>query len=328
MDGPYPLTIAYIHHSLHDFSPTLLTTSPHFIYFQIISLNMSKQGAIYSYNVYNSSREEALISLADMDDLPPAFTIVGDFNLHSPSWDTVLKPFSLSLLHRLHDVMAKLNISLTSNPNIYTWFPPTNSTSCPSVIDLVWTDPIQPTPVVSVLSSPSNSFNSDHVVLYFSTSTKFFKPEPSLSIPVRLDEEESFITSLIHIISELHNLSDYVSQDHIQCEVSAMFNSIQQDFHHLAKKKCHTPHSVPWWNASCSAALANMHCEHNPHTYKTFKSSVHTACNKCFLLWVSTSASNHKLWDITVLTCPCPLPLFIMMCKLDSSTMSSKSEFW
>lgn len=71
-----------------------------------------------------------------------------------------------------------------------------------------------------------------------------------------------------------------------------------------------------------------MHRERNPTSYKLFKSSVRAACNKSFHSWVSASASNHRPWDLTVLTRPRTLPSFIMMRKLDGSPMSSKTEFW
>lgn len=228
--GPYPMVLTYIHRSLRAFAPTLFSTPTRSLYYSIISLNTSKQGCIYLYNIYNSSHEEALLELSNFDSPPPAFTIVGDFNLHSPNWDTSSKPSPMSSLHQLHDVMVRLNVSLASTPDVLTWFPPANSTHRPSVIDLAWTDTSRPTPRIDVLTNPGVTFNSDHATLSFTLSTKFYTPDPSLSIPVTSEEHDLFINELTHLISDLPSLYDYASRDHLQCEVTLLFDGIRTAF--------------------------------------------------------------------------------------------------
>lgn len=326
--GPYPMVVTYVHRSLRAFSPTLLPSPTRSLYHQIISIRTSKQGDIHMYNIYNSTREEALIELDAQQDLPPAFSVVGDFNLHSHSWDLTSRPSPLASLHRLHDVMAKLNVALASTPNVPTWFPPASSLSSPSTLDLVWTDPSRPLPSVSVLISPTDSFNSDHALLSFQLSTKFFKPDPSLTIPVDSDEEEAFITDITTLISDLPSLNGYASCAHLQREVTCLFNGIAASFKKLARPKITTPHSVPWWDSLCAHTLAEMHRERNPHTYRAWKAAVKNAKNKSFSSWVSASANAHRPWDLTILSKPRPLPSFLMMRKLDGSTMASKTEFW
>lgn len=121
--SPYPRVLAYAHRSLTILSPAIHVLNHPSPYVQVVSLALSTRATRYFYNIYNSQRLEALITLENEDALPPAHVVLGDFNLHCVNWDTKSTPSPKHLIHRLHDMMTNLNVSLASTPNVCTWFP-------------------------------------------------------------------------------------------------------------------------------------------------------------------------------------------------------------
>lgn len=327
VDGAHPKTITYVHRTLTSLSPALYTTTHHSPYYQIISLNKSSRSTVYFYNVYNSARSEALDCIDAIDNPPPAMAVVGDFNTHSPSWDSNSHPSPTHRIHRLHESLSRLHVSLASTPNIPTWFPRETSNASPSVIDLAWTDINSVTPNVEVLTGIENSFNSDHAPIHFTIQLRSLH-SPALHIPINSDEDAEFFKTLSHSISQLPDLEGYASRSHLQREVSELFDVLHAAFHRLAKAKKHTPHDVPWWNDECSNALKAMKLDRRAH-YRNFKNAVKRAKNSHFRSnFVEKAAHNNRPWDLTVLTKPRSLPTFIMMKKLDGSPMTNKTEFW
>lgn len=205
-----PSVSIYTHHSLSPSSPSLFMmplSEPSIV---VILLQRAGKQPIYFYNIYNNQAGDALTWLHNTPDLPPAWALAGDFNLHSLVWDENSKLSSHTKISQLQHITNALEVRLVSTPNVGTWRSDSNL-SRETVIDLIWTTESLNPPYVDM--SFENVGSSDHAILSAAINNKSPPIVGNKSLKPKSEENESFSTFTMEAILQLPN--SYTSQKDI-----------------------------------------------------------------------------------------------------------------
>ena len=200
-------------------------------------------------NVYNrlGAKNAAVLSFIQALPMTSDIAIVeGDFNLHSPLWDTGVTRGSPTAL-ALYSALSEAGMNLMNDEFLPTW---TNRRGSESVIDLLFVSDrlLGVEPFIEV--SLDNRGHSDHAVISCLFGSQL--PWPGRPyIPKDSEEEDEFCFFLGSVLAALPNLGDPLN---VEDTGQGLMTLIDEKWNSLAKTPITSrPHGTSWWNDQCQA---------------------------------------------------------------------------
>ena len=255
-------------------------------------------------NVYNRpARANAAVQslLKILPTLPNVAVVQGDFNLHSPLWDTGIQRGSNATL-QLYSEMSDLGLNLLNNNNEPTW---TNGRGSESVLDLLFISdrlcPLDP----FVEMSMDNRGRSDHALISCLFGTQL--PQPGTPYIAKDSEEEDelcfFIGSLLAALPDLGtNINVEDTCKYVSDQISEKWNS-------LAKTPITSrPHGTSWWSGECQAYRDAYNLNRTKENFKAYNAVTRKARTAFFEAKIAVMTAIKKPWEGVRWTRPRPPP--------------------
>ncbi|KAF8633858.1 hypothetical protein AX14_010704, partial [Amanita brunnescens Koide BX004] len=200
-------------------------------------------------NVYNrpGARNAAVSSFLHALPLISDLAVVkGDFNLHSPLWDSAITKGSPTALS-LYTSLSEAGMNLMNDESQPTW---TNRRGSKSVIDLLFVSDrlLNLEPLVEV--SLDDRGRSDHAIIACLFGSQLARPG-RLYIPKDSEEEDEFCLFLGSILAAIPDLGDTLD---VENTGQGLMTLIDEKWSSLSKTPITSrPHGASWWNDQCHA---------------------------------------------------------------------------
>ena len=255
-------------------------------------------------NVYNrpGARNTAVMSF--MQTLP-AFTdlavVEGDFNLHSPLWDSAVSK-GLPVALALYESLSEAGLNLMNDEYHPTW---TNGRGSESVIDLLFVNDclLNCEPLVEV--SLDGRGRSDHAVLSCLFSSQLARPGRPY-IAKDSEEEDEFCFFLGSALASIPDLMSMLNVEDVCRKLSAL---IAEKWESLAKTPITSrPHGTSWWNDQCQAYRDAYDLNRSKENLKAYNAITRKARSAFFEEKIAIMMAIKKPWEGVRWTRPRPPP--------------------
>ena len=255
-------------------------------------------------NVYNrpGTRNAAVASF--MQALP-SFTdlavVEGDFNLHSPMWDSNVTKGSPTAL-QLYLSLSDAGLNLMNDDYQPTW---TNRRGSESVIDLLFVNDrlLSCEPLVEV--SLDGRGRSDHAILSCLFGSQLAKPGKPY-IAKDSEEEDEYCFFLGSALASLPNLMATMSIEDTCQQLSAI---LTDKWESLAKTPITSrPHGTSWWNDQCQAYKDAYDLNRTKENLKAYNAVTRKARTAFFEDKIAVMTVIKKPWEGVRWTRPRPPP--------------------
>ncbi|KAF8660927.1 hypothetical protein AX14_007307 [Amanita brunnescens Koide BX004] len=254
----------------------------------------------------------------------PSFTdlavVEGDFNLHSPIWDSnVIKgsPTALALYANL----SEAGLNLMNDEFHPTW---TNRRGSESVIDLLFVSDriIGGEPVVEV--SLDTRGRSDHAILTCLFGSQISRPGKPY-IAKESEEEEEFCFFLGSALASLQGLMTTMSVEDTCFQLSTL---ITEKWDSLAKTPLTSrPHGTSWWNDQCQAYKDAYDISRTKEDLKAYNAVTRKARTAFFEEKIAVMTAIKKPWEGVRWTRPRPPPPYSTI-EIDSQAPKDVNELF
>ena len=255
-------------------------------------------------NVYNRPGAKNAAATSFLQALP-SFTdlaiVEGDFNLHSPIWDSNVTKGSPTAL-ALYVGMSDAGLNLMNDEFHPTW---TNRRGSESVIDLLFVNDriLGGEPVVEV--SLDTRGRSDHAILTCLFGSQLARPGKPY-IAKDSEEEEEFCFFLGSALSSLPGLMATMTVDDTCHQLSAM---IADKWDSLAKTPLSSrPHGTSWWNDQCQAYKDAYDISRTKENLKAYNAVTRKARTAFFEEKIAVMTAIKRPWEGVRWTRPRPPP--------------------
>ncbi|KAF8675296.1 hypothetical protein AX14_005148, partial [Amanita brunnescens Koide BX004] len=255
-------------------------------------------------NVYNrpGARNAAVTSF--MQALP-SFTdlalVEGDFNLHSPIWDSNVTRGSPTAL-TLYVSLSEAGLNLMNDEYQPTW---TNRRGSESVIDLLFVSDrlLSGDPAVEV--SLDGRGRSDHAILTCLFGSQL--PRPGKPYIVKdSEEEDEFCFFLGSALASLPNLTIATNVENTCQQLSTL---LVDKWNSLAKTPISSrPHGTSWWNDQCQAYRDAYDINRTKENLKAYNAVTRKARTAFFEEKIAIMTAIKKPWEGVRWTRPRPPP--------------------
>ena len=255
-------------------------------------------------NVYNrpGTRNAAVTSF--MQALP-SFTdlavVEGDFNLHSPIWDSAVTKGSPTAL-TLYVTLSEAGLNLMNDEYQPTW---TNRRGSESVIDLLFVNDrlLNCEPLVEV--SLDNRGRSDHAILSCLFGSQLAKPGKPY-IAKDSEEEDEFCFFLGSALASLPGLMATMGVEDTCHQLSTL---LADKWNSLAKTPITSrPHGTSWWNDQCQAYKDAYDIDRSKENLKAYNAVTRKAWSAFFEEKIAVMTAIKKPWEGVRWTRPRPPP--------------------
>ncbi|KAF8691094.1 hypothetical protein AX14_002807 [Amanita brunnescens Koide BX004] len=255
-------------------------------------------------NVYNRPGARNVAVTSFMQALP-SFTdlavVEGDFNLHSPMWDSNVtkgSPIALALYISLSDA----GLNLMNDDYQPTW---TNRRGSESVIDLLFVNDrlLSYEPLVEV--SLDGRGRSDHAILSCLFGSQLARPGKPY-IAKDSEEEDEFCFFLGSALASLPNLMTTMSVEDTCQQLSTI---LADKWDSLAKMPITSrPHGTSWWNDQCQAYKDAYDLNRTRENLKAYNAVTRKARSAFFEEKIAIMTAIKKPWEGVRWTRPRPPP--------------------
>ena len=255
-------------------------------------------------NVYNrpGARNAAVTSF--MQALP-SFTdltvVEGDFNLHSPIWDSNVTKGSPTAL-TLYVTLSEVGLNLMNDEYKPTW---TNRRGSESVIDLLFVNDrlLNCEPVVDV--SLDGRGRSDHAILSCLFGSQLARPGKPY-IAKDSEEEDEFCFFLGSALASLPSLMTTMNTEDTCRQLSTL---LIDKWDSLAKTPITSrPHGTSWWNEQCQAYKDAYDINRSKENLKAYNAVTRKAQTAFFEEKIAIMTAIKKPWEGVRWTWPRPPP--------------------
>ena len=226
--------------------------------------------------LYNppSSKNSAIYDLVRaIPQRPDLALIQGDFNLHSPAWDSRVQDHN-DLTEELLNVLTQAQLNLLNDPQEPTWFHPKRT----SVLDLLFVHSrlLQHNNHTLIVDRPGRG-QGDHAIIHFNFDREWTWRSEAYIKPGS-DEESAYIATISSAIKE------GAAASHLTVE--RIFDDIYQCFHSAWEKFSRRPkaNSNPtmWWTDACQEAKDCLRYDRSRNARNAFKSTIRAAQSEYF----------------------------------------------
>ena len=274
-------------------------------------------------NVYNrpGTRNAAVTSFLQA---LPSFTdlavVEGDFNLHSPLWDSAVSkgsPMALSL----YEGLSEAGLNLMNDEYQPTW---TNRRGSESVIDLLFVNDrlLSCEPFVEV--ALNNRGRSDHAILSCLFGSQLARPGKPY-ITKDSEEEDEFCFFLGSALASLPSLMTTLSVEDTCHKLSAL---IGEKWDSLAKTPITSrPHGASWWNDQCQAHRDAYDLNRSKENLKAYNAITCKARSAFFEEKIAIMTAIKRLWEGVRWTRPHPPPPYSTI-EVDGQTPKDVDELF
>ncbi|KAF8677861.1 hypothetical protein AX14_004770 [Amanita brunnescens Koide BX004] len=255
-------------------------------------------------NVYNrpGARNAAVTSF--MQALP-SFTdlavVEGDFNLHSPLWDSSVSKGSPTAL-TLYVSLSEAGLNLMNDEYLPTW---TNRRGSESVIDLLFVSDrlLSCDPFIEI--SLENRGRSDHAVLSCLFGSQLARPgKPYIAKDSEEEDEFCFFLG-----SALASLPSLVTRMNVEDTCRSLSELITNRWESLAKTPITSrPHGMSWWNDQCQAYRDAYDLDRSKENLKAYNAVTRKARSAFFEQKIAVMTAIKKPWEGVRWTRPRPPP--------------------
>ena len=255
-------------------------------------------------NIYNrpGSRNAAVLSFIQaINDFPDLAVVEGDFNLHSPLWDSSIGKGSPTALN-LYVAMSEASLNLANDEYEPTW---TNRRGSESVIDLLFVNdcllPLDPMIKVSL----EERGRSDHALISCLFGSQL--PRPGKPYIAKDSEEEDkfcyFLGSTLAALPDLANSFDVEELCHNWSQL------ISDKWESLAKMPITSRlHGTSWWNDQCQAYRDAYNMSRTRENLKAYNSVMRKARVVFFEEKIAVMTAIKRPWEGVRWTRPRPPP--------------------
>ncbi|KAF8691572.1 hypothetical protein AX14_002779 [Amanita brunnescens Koide BX004] len=274
-------------------------------------------------NVYNrpGARNAAVTSFLQT---LPSFTdlavVEGDFNLHSPLWDSAVSkgsPMALSLYENL----SKASLNLMNDEYQPTW---TNRRGSESVIDLLFVNDrlLSCEPFVEVALDSRG--RSDHAILSCLFGSQLARPGKPY-IAKDSEEEDEFCFFLGSALASVPGLMTTLNVEDTCHKLSAL---IVEKWDSLAKTLITSrPHGTSWWNDQCQAYRDAYDLNRSKENLKAYNAVTRKARSAFFEEKITIMTAIKKPWEGVRWTRPRPPPPYSTI-EVDSQAPKDVDELF
>ncbi|KAF8694561.1 hypothetical protein AX14_002002 [Amanita brunnescens Koide BX004] len=229
--------------------------------------------------------------------------VEGDFNLHSPLWDSGVTKGSPTALS-LYVALSEAGMNLMNDNSQPTW---TNRRGSESVIDLLFISDrilgIEPFIEVSL----DNRGRSDHAVLSCLFGSQLAKPGRPY-IPKDSEEEDDFCFFLGSVLAALPDLGDPLD---VEDTGRGLMELINEKWNSLAKTPITSrPHGTSWWNDQCQAYWDAYNLVCSKENLKAYNAVTRKARSAFFEEKIAIMTAIKRPWEGVRWTRPRPPPPF------------------
>ena len=255
-------------------------------------------------NVYNrpgarnaavTSFMQALPSFADLA------IVEGDFNLHSPMWDSNVSKGSTTAL-TLYCSLSEAGLQLMNDEYQPTW---TNRRGSESVIDLLFVNDrlVNLEPAVEV--SLDGRGRSDHAIITCLFGSQIARPGKPY-IAKDSEEEDDFC---FFLGSTLAAIPDLGASPDVEETCQGLSNLIVEKWNSLAKTPMTSrPHGTSWWNDQCQAYRDAYDQNRSKENLKAYNAVTRKARTAFFEEKIAIMTAIKKPWEGVRWTRPRPPP--------------------
>ncbi|KAF8677821.1 hypothetical protein AX14_004778 [Amanita brunnescens Koide BX004] len=216
--------------------------------------------------------------------------VEGDFNLHSPLWDTGVTRGSPTAL-ALYSALSEAGMNLMNDEFLPTW---TNRRGSESVIDLLFVSDrlLGVEPFVEV--SLDNRGRSDHAVISCLFGSQLPRPGRPY-IPKDSEEEDEFCFFLGSVLAALPDLGDPLNMEDTG---QGLMTLIDEKWNSLAKTPITSrPHGMSWWNDQCQAYRDAYNLVRSQENLKAYNAVTRKARSAFFEEKIAIMTAIKKPWE-------------------------------
>ena len=255
-------------------------------------------------NVYNrparhNAAVESLIRTAPT--LPNLAVIQGDFNLHSPLWDSSIQKGSEAAL-ALYSALSECGVNLMNDKDEPTW---SNGRGSTSVIDLLFLSDrlcvLEPLVEVSI----EGRGRSDHALITCLFGSQLARPGKPY-IAKESEEEDEFCFFLGSTLAAIPDLGMDLDVENTGQGLSQL---LTDKWASLAKTPITSrPHGSSWWNEECQIYRDAYNLVRSKENLKAYNAVTRKARNAFFEEKIAIMTAIKRPWEGVCWTRPWPPP--------------------
>ena len=244
-------------------------------------------------NVYNRPGARNAAATSFMQALP-SFTdlavVEGDFNLHSPIWDTNVSKGSPTAL-TLYVSLSEAGLNLMNDEYQPTW---TNRRGSESVIDLIFVSDRLLSLEPSVEVSLDGRGRSDHAIMTCLFGSQLARPGKPY-IAKDSEEEDDFCFFLGSTLAAIPSLGEKFD---VEETCQGLSNLILEKWNSLAKTPIMSrPHGASWWNDQCQAYRDAYDLNRSKENLKAYNAVTRKAHSAFFEEKIAIMTASKKPWE-------------------------------